>query len=355
MVFLPCKSRSQLWTREQVLLKHVVDINQGTEHTIDRIVVVAFKASEHCRDVHGMLKIQDPRIDSAIDSRIHGVSTKNKLTEPSTETRDVYASSESSEIVEQEKSSQSGWTSVDDRKGWRQRHKYCGIIRIVNRHVSWRNKFNKKTVFHQEWTCSLEEWFEVGIDFCREEGGRARRPLDAPLLESWTAQGSEIHRVVVAHVHVERVARRGRRPFSVAFRAAILWVFVPLQVRRCMRQHPDMFQGGEQRDPSRWTLEAVARRLHPTERIFAFLDDFNVVCQPESSGGRPPHYRPSPSNCVPTLRFRFSTGRHTCGTMMESSWRRSCRQERRSRPQTLWCGEGTLHFRRWKDWKFRHT
>ena len=35
---------------EQVRLKHVVDTNLGTEHTVDRIVVVAFKASEHCRD-----------------------------------------------------------------------------------------------------------------------------------------------------------------------------------------------------------------------------------------------------------------------------------------------------------------
>ena len=32
------------------------------------IVVVTFKASEHCRDVHGMLKIQDPRIELILQS-----------------------------------------------------------------------------------------------------------------------------------------------------------------------------------------------------------------------------------------------------------------------------------------------
>ena len=93
---------------EQTLLKHVVDANSGTACTVDRIVVVAFKASEHCRDVQSMHKIQDPRIDSVIDSRVHCVSTKNKLTEPSTKTRDVYTFSESSESVEQKESSQSG-------------------------------------------------------------------------------------------------------------------------------------------------------------------------------------------------------------------------------------------------------
>ena len=48
---------------EQVRLKHLVDTNWRTEHTVDGIVVVTFKASEDCRDVHGMLKIQDPRIE----------------------------------------------------------------------------------------------------------------------------------------------------------------------------------------------------------------------------------------------------------------------------------------------------
>ena len=80
-------------------------------HTVDRIVVVAFKASEHCGDVHGMLKIQDPRIElilQSIPEYIVFPPKKNKLTEPNTKTRDVYTSSESSESVEQEESSQSG-------------------------------------------------------------------------------------------------------------------------------------------------------------------------------------------------------------------------------------------------------
>ena len=73
--------------------------------------VVAFKASEHCRDVHRMLKSQDPRIElilQSIPEYIVFPRKKNKLTEPITKTRDVYASPESSESVEQEESSQSG-------------------------------------------------------------------------------------------------------------------------------------------------------------------------------------------------------------------------------------------------------
>ena len=59
----------------------------------------------------------------------------------------------------------------------------------------------------------------------------------------------------------------------------------------CGNTH-DIFQGegGEQGDPlmpalyslgQHRALEAVARRLHPTERLFAFLDDLYVVCRPD--------------------------------------------------------------------------
>ena len=59
----------------------------------------------------------------------------------------------------------------------------------------------------------------------------------------------------------------------------------------CGNTH-DIFQGegGEQGDPLMPTLyslgqhralEAVAHRLHPTERLFAFLDDLYVVCRPD--------------------------------------------------------------------------
>ena len=39
-----------------------------TQYTGDRIVIVAFRVREHCRDVHGMLKIQDPRIELILQS-----------------------------------------------------------------------------------------------------------------------------------------------------------------------------------------------------------------------------------------------------------------------------------------------
>ena len=59
----------------------------------------------------------------------------------------------------------------------------------------------------------------------------------------------------------------------------------------CGNTH-DIFQGegGEQGDPlmpalyslgQHRALEAVARRLYPTERLFAFLDDLYVVCRPD--------------------------------------------------------------------------
>ena len=57
-----------------------------------------------------MLKIQDPRIELILQLIPEYIvfPQKNKLTEPNTKTRDVYTSSESSESVEQEESSQSG-------------------------------------------------------------------------------------------------------------------------------------------------------------------------------------------------------------------------------------------------------
>ena len=94
---------------EQARLKHVVDTNKRTEHTVYRIVVVTFKTSEHSRDVHIKFKIQDPRIELILQS-VPGyiVFPQNKLTEPNTKTREVCTSAESSESVEQDESSQSG-------------------------------------------------------------------------------------------------------------------------------------------------------------------------------------------------------------------------------------------------------
>ena len=95
--------------QEQVRLKCLIDTNKRTEHTVERIVVVTFRTSEHCRDVHGMLKIQDPRIELILQSiPEYIVFPQNKLTEPNTKTREVCTSAESSESVEQDGSSQSG-------------------------------------------------------------------------------------------------------------------------------------------------------------------------------------------------------------------------------------------------------
>ena len=53
---------------DRVRIKHVVDTNLETPYTVDRIVIVAFRVREHCRDAHGMLKIQDSGIKLILQS-----------------------------------------------------------------------------------------------------------------------------------------------------------------------------------------------------------------------------------------------------------------------------------------------
>ena len=101
------------------------------------------RQGEHCRDVHGMLKIQDPRIDSAINSRIHCIFANNKLTEPSTETRDVYASSKSSKSVEQENHNQ-------DELQWMTGRTEDNVIKILRNHQDCEQTRFMKKQFQQE-------------------------------------------------------------------------------------------------------------------------------------------------------------------------------------------------------------
>ena len=64
--------------QEQLSLEHVIDTSQRIEHTGSEMLVVAFKSKvhtghkievvafeiiEHCRVAHGVLRLQDPRIE----------------------------------------------------------------------------------------------------------------------------------------------------------------------------------------------------------------------------------------------------------------------------------------------------
>ena len=121
---------------EQVHLKHVVDTNWRIEYTVDRIVVITFKTSEHCRNVHGMLKIQDPHINRFQNtSCFHKTSWLNQTRKQ--------------ERCARQQSHQSLWNKMNrhnqDELQWMTRraegnviNKYRGVIRIVRRHVSRR-------------------------------------------------------------------------------------------------------------------------------------------------------------------------------------------------------------------------
>ena len=97
----------------------------------------------------------------------------------------------------------------------------------------------------------------------------------------------------------------------------------------CGNTH-DIFQGegGEQGDPlmpalfslgQHQALEAVARRLLPTEQLFAFLDDLYVVCQP---GRVVDVHHIIAVELWSHAKIRIQHGRHRCGTAEESSLQR---------------------------------